>query len=372
MQRIHGARNQLRQPYKIEIFRHWEDAEAVCLALERGGIATPFQTTLWLRNWFQTIGKATTAEPLLILVHDTTPLFLLPLILHLENGLRVIGPADLGATDLNAPLMRAGTEIDAGAVWKAIKATLPAADLIRITKIPAIVQGKPNWLAQVRQADRSPINGNLLTLKGNFVDYHKSLDSSYRREIDRSWRVFGKHEAARFEFVEDVERIQKGLATLERQQAARMAELGQDYILDRPDMAAFFQALVMEGTSDGTIRMSMLLSGDVAVAILLGITRGETYTLLRMSTAGAEWRNCSPGRLLIHKTIEALGAEGFRHFDYTIGDYDYKRRMGAKTVALYNILEGRSLRGTMYAAKERLRFRLQLSPTWRKLKGRKE
>ncbi len=45
-------------------------------------------------------------------------------------------------------------------------------------------------------------------------------------------------------------------------------------------------------------------------------------------------RNCSPGRLIIGRTMAHLHAQGIRQFDFSIGNYAYKRRFDVAPVAL--------------------------------------
>ena len=73
------------------------------------------------------------------------------------------------------------------------------------------------------------------------------------------------------------------------------------------------------------------------VATTLGIKRGSDYTLLRISNAGKRWSNCSPGLLVIERTMDALHKAGVRQFDLSIGNYAYKRRFGATQLPLADV-----------------------------------
>lgn len=48
--------------------------------------------------------------------------------------------------------------------------------------------------------------------------------------------------------------------------------------------------------------------------------------MIRISNGGARWSKCSPGRLIIERTMAALHQDGVREFDFSIGNYAYKRR----------------------------------------------
>ena len=41
--------------------------------------------------------------------------------------------------------------------------------------------------------------------------------------------------------------------------------------------------------------------------------------MVRISNAGDKWSNCSPGRLIIERTMAALHRDGVREFDFSFG-----------------------------------------------------
>ena len=96
---------------------------------------------------------------------------------------------------------------------------------------------------------------------------------------------------------------------------------------------------MLGGIEDGSAFLSALTAGDELVAGLVGVARGDHYAMVRISTGGGEWAQCSPGRLLIERTMEALYRRGFRTFDFTIGDYRYKRGFEVARVPLAEISE---------------------------------
>jgi CelD/BcsL family acetyltransferase involved in cellulose biosynthesis len=75
--------------------------------------------------------------------------------------------------------------------------------------------------------------------------------------------------------------------------------------------------------------------------------------LLRTSNAGQQWANCTPGLLCVERTMAALHEQGLRNFDLSIGNYDYKRRFGAKPTPLTDVSIALSWRGAPYALRDR-------------------
>ena len=85
----------------------------------------------------------------------------------------------------------------------------------------------------------------------------------------------------------------------------------------------------------------------------MGLRHGAHYVLLRTSNAGKQWANCTPGLLCVERTMAVLHGQGVRHFDLSIGNYDYKRRFGAKPLPLTDVSIALSWRGMPYALRDR-------------------
>jgi CelD/BcsL family acetyltransferase involved in cellulose biosynthesis len=103
---------------------------------------------------------------------------------------------------------------------------------------------------------------------------------------------------------------------------------------------------------------------------LLGVRTGSRYVMVRLSHAGEKWSNCSPGRLIIERTMAALHKDGVREFDFSIGNYAYKRRFGVAPLPLVDITAALSWRGIPYALRDRAAGELRRHPRFASLVGR--
>ncbi len=220
--------------------------------------------------------------------------------------------------------------------------------------MPASFPDGPNPLALLRGACPCPLNGNEVRTGDDWEAYHRSLAKTVRKELERSWRVFRREPETDFHLVTDGGRAQEVLAVMARQQEARLRGLGADYRLDEAEFDAFYRRLVARGLDGGYAVVSTLMAGGEIVASLLGIRSAGTYVMIRISHAGEAWSHCSPGRLVIDKTMEALHREGCRSFDFSIGDYDYKRRFGVEPLPLVDLVAPLGWRGWKGAARARL------------------
>jgi CelD/BcsL family acetyltransferase involved in cellulose biosynthesis len=327
------------------------------------GNATPFQNWQWLEAWYGAFANIDNVEPLIAIVANAATgeqAVLLPLIRRVHKGVRIVEPADLDLTDYNAPMLGPAAPRDtraARAMWKdfsdALRRLPGGADLIRLRKMPVETDGRPNPLALLDGAGPCALNGNVVTTGDDFDAWRFTLERTVRKELERSWRVFARDPAAAFKIIADNDEALRVLSTMETQQGERMQHLGLNFVLNDETYAAFYRNLVDDNVANGYAVLSALTVGDEVVATLLGIRHGSRYVMVRISNAGEKWANCSPGRLVIERTMAALHKDGIRQFDFSIGNYAYKRRFGVKRIALVDITAALSWRGLPYALRDR-------------------
>jgi CelD/BcsL family acetyltransferase involved in cellulose biosynthesis len=346
--------------FRVELTRDWKQAAARWNDL---GHATPFQDFRWLDAWYSAFANVDHVEPLIAVISNAATneqALLLPLIRRTQNGIRIVEPADLDLTDYNAPMFGSAAPRDARAaraMWKDLRGALKrlpgGADLIRLRKMPLDLDGRPNPLALLDGAGLCSLNGNVVGTGDDFDAWRFTLERTVRKELERSWRVFTRDPAAAFRLVTDKEEALRVLSTMETQQGERMQHLGLNFVLNDEIYAAFYRNLVRDNVANGYAVLSALIVGDEVVATLLGIRQGGRYVMVRISNAGEKWSNCSPGRLIIERTMAALHGDGIRQFDFSIGNYAYKRRFGVKRVALVDFTAALSWRGLPYALRDR-------------------
>jgi CelD/BcsL family acetyltransferase involved in cellulose biosynthesis len=355
--------------FRVEFVCDWKQAAA---RLNDLSLATPFQHPQWLDAWYGAFAGPDDVEPLIAIICDAATgeqVALLPLIRRLQKGIRIVEFADLELTDYNAPMLTAAAPRDAKgarALWRDLKAALRripgGADLVRLRKMPADLDGRPNPLALLDGAGPCSLNGNIVSTGDNFDAWRYTLERTVRKELERSWRVFTRDRAAAFKIVTEKNEALRILSTMETQQGTRMQHLGLNFILNDETCAAFYRNLVGNGVESGYVVVSALSVGEEVVATLLGIRSGSRYVMVRISNAGAKWSNCSPGRLIIERSMAALHKDGIREFDFSIVNYAYKRRFGVAPLPLVDITASLNWRGLPYALRERAACELRRYP----------
>ena len=347
--------------FRVELLRDWQQAVARWHDISP---STPFQHPQWYDAWYAAFADAEGVEPLIAVVTDKSSgeqAALLPLIRRKQDNVAVVEFADLNLTDYNAPIFGSAAPRDAKAaraLWRSLLSALrrmpDRADLIRLRKVPADLDGKPNPLALLNTAGPCLLNGNLVTTGEDYDAWRYTLEKTVRKELERSWRVFTRDPAASFAIITDTNEALRILSTTELQQGTRMQSLGRNYVLNDETCAAFYRNLVRDGVDNGYALVTVLTVGDEVVATLLGIRTGARYVMVRISNAGDKWSNCSPGRLIIERTMAALHRDGVREFDFSVGNYAYKRRFGVTRLPLIDISAALSWRGWPYALRDHM------------------
>jgi CelD/BcsL family acetyltransferase involved in cellulose biosynthesis len=375
------ARNDGKTNFRVELVRDWKQAAVRWNDL---GHAAPFQDFRWLDAWYSAFANVEHVEPLIAIISNAATseqAVLLPLIRRTQNGIRIVDPADLDLTDYNAPMLGSAAPRDAKAaraMWKDLRGELRrlpgGADLIRLRKMPLDLDGRPNPLALLDGAGPCALNGNIVSTGDDFDAWRFTLERTVRKELERSWRVFTRDPQAAFRIIADKDEALRIFSTMETQQGERMQHLGLNFVLNDEIYAAFYRNLVRDNVANGYAVLSALTVGEEVVATLLGIRQGSRYVMVRISNAGEKWSNCSPGRLIIERTMAALHRDGVRQFDFSIGNYAYKRRFGVTRVALVDVTAALSWRGLPYALRGRaarwLRGHPKLAETIKRAMGK--
>ncbi len=338
--------------WRISVMSAW-NAHAAQFAREvEGRGATLFQSALWLETWYRTFtGPGKNGTAVIVMVEDRLsgrPVMLLPLCRYRENNLSVIGFADFGLADYNAPLIN--PELAPG--WQQTKAlmqdiyqALPPADLLKLEKMPFAINAIENPLIGLDKSHESRLCHYGIRVDGDWTRYWNGLKRNFRKDQRRRWRVLEKKGTVSFVRCNDPEEIAPLFDTLVRQQKERLDRLELDCLLDDPEMKDFYRQVIIDGCRRGEVIFTALLVNGKPVATLCGFGNGHHYAMTLSGYESGEWSKCSPGRLLTERTMQALHAEGYSYFDFTIGDEPYKKYFALPEGPLHEFLRPLSLKG---------------------------
>lgn len=354
-----------------------EGRDAVLSAINGAGAdvaSTAFQRLSWLKALFADLLPVAGAQPIVVDVRnaDGGLILMLPLIATHEQGLSVLRVPSFGVSDYGGPILGPAAGVS-GDIWSAIKRALRPHDLIVLENMPRDIQGRANPLVAAPGTFPSEHHRNALTLPGTVDEFLRALGKKYRKEVERCGRLLAERGEPAFSRAATPDAIAAAYAVLEQQQAERRHEAGGDYLLERPAYSRFYKTLLANGLADGSAHIFTLSAGGEIGACLLGISNGGTFKLLRISTAGGDWKRISPGRLVVVEAMRYFVPRGIRRFDMGIGDYPFKQGFGIEPEALVTLEAALTAKAWPRLAMSRTRRRLRniepLRRAVRRLKG---
>lgn len=173
------------------------------------------------------------------------------------------------------------------------------------------------YRALVRTQERSP----LVRIDGDWTAYEAGLSASLRRDVRRCRRRLEEQGRVWLDVHDDVGRLGEALE-LER---LGWKEQAGTAIASRPETQQFYTEIAHWAAQRGWLRLIFLRLDDRAVAFQFALEDGGAHLGLK-SGFDPEFRAMSPGRLMVHASLERAFAIGLARFEF-MGTADaYKLR----------------------------------------------
>jgi CelD/BcsL family acetyltransferase involved in cellulose biosynthesis len=345
----------------ISVFRSMADAEELWRRAAADCTGFVFQSFEWQAAYQATIGASEGVELCIVHVADRSgaPLLLLPLGLYREGPLRILRFLGGAVTDYNAPLIAPGfaeqfTAPEFAALWRQILDRLPRFDLFWFRRMPKTIDGERNPMVELSGAchTRDAYAAHIpQTVEAFRAARSPKLFSDGRRQRRRLAEKGEFH----LELHLDGDAALDTVTAMARQKSRRYQESGVRDIFAEPGYLDFYRSL-----TDGPLRLpgvhvSRLRIGDTTVATHWGaVHNGRLYWLMPGYEAG-DWGRYSCGRLLLESAFEWCIEHEIRVLDLTVGDERYKLDWADHSLALYECIGARSLKGAVYVGYQRAR-----------------
>jgi CelD/BcsL family acetyltransferase involved in cellulose biosynthesis len=347
----------LDRPLKIEVFRSHEPLRAVWTALQDEACCTAFQTYNWMSLLLDTVGKALSATPAIVLVSSGRgiPLMLLPFAERQQGFVRVLEFIDFGLSDYNAPVIRREFAADLARrdfspIWRQILDCIGTADAVDLRKMPPAVEGAPNPLTRlICQPDMVAFN---CRLSSDFTEYIKARGGHMNGELRRTRRKLEAMGPVELKVATDAQAAAAMMkATIEYKSAWCRATGSPDQI-SKPAYADFYHAVARQQVGS-MAHTSALMVGDRMIAGNFGLVwRGRFYGLIQSSDF-ENYRSYSPGNHLLVEVIRWCCENGVSVFDFSIGSESYKGRWADDEEQLYQYRQAVSAIGRLIETRRR-------------------
>jgi CelD/BcsL family acetyltransferase involved in cellulose biosynthesis len=215
----------------------------------------------------------------------------------------------------------------------------PRLDLLVLLNQPATWQGMDNPMLQAphRVSASRSYSGEL---QSDFEALLKQrMGANSRKKLRQKERQLAALGPVAFQRPRTPTEIDRVLAAFFHQKAARMREQGLSNAFDAAGVKEFTRAAAHEidpDTGEPVIELYAASVGDTIIATFGGIVADGRFSGMFNSIAGPEFRNYSPGELLLANVIRMCCERGLDKFDLGIGDAAYKQVYCKDAEALYD------------------------------------
>ena len=320
---------------RVEVLTQFGKAEALWREMvQQGAVCSRYQHYSWMSHWWQHVGSIAGASPHIAVLCDETgkPVLLLPLVR------KRLGPIHAGFfmggkhTNFNLPLWRPDLLKEPAAGLDALREGLrrngPKIDVLVLLNQPAAWQHAANPLLlwpHMEAASRAYSGG----LMDDFEQLLKErMGSGSRKNLRQKQRQLAAQAPVSYLRARTSGEIDRVLEAFFRQKAERMRELGLSNGFDAPGVQEFIAAAAHDidpHTGEPLIELYAAFAGDTIIATFGGIAAQGRLSGMFISIAGPEFRNYSPGDLLLSNVARMACERGFKKFDLGIGEAAYKR-----------------------------------------------
>lgn len=295
--------------------------------------ATPFQSPDWLIPWQRCFG---TGASFVITVRDERRLIgLVPCVVEETAQGRTLVLMGGGISDYLDALIEPGRECAAldrvmallshhGAQWDVCEWTClrPESPLLEMGSLPG-------WADTIAPLDVCPA----LRLHPGTNGLPESVPPRHRARIEYYRSHAEKAGSMRVESATE-QNLDALVGELFRLHALRWRGRGQPGVLDGDVIEAFHREAARRSLRSGMLRLYALRVGADVIAVFYGFTHGKR-AYFYLSGFDPEFKNLSPGTLIVAHAIEAAAREGAEEFDFLRGREPYKYWWGAEDRLTY-------------------------------------
>lgn len=335
-----------------------DEAAAEWRALERDGLATPYQRFDWVAAFVRHAMPASEgfrvariADP-----SDRT-LALLPLSISSQGGFRIAGFAGGKHANFHMAVMhphfveQAGPAEIVGLLRQAARA-LGGVDAFVFRNQPVIWDGRANPFAMTC-AQPSPSPAYRLPLLADCEATLQASMSAHARKKHKNKRArFAEMGASRLLTGETAQEREAILATFLQQKARRFAELG----VANPFAGAGIRQFLREASDDRGAALSLYaleLNGQIVATYVGAVHAGRFSGMATSFAPDAGVSKVSPGEILLVELIRRECQLGRKMFDLGVGEARYKTSICNETEALADSFVPVTLKGRLAAAAAR-------------------
>jgi len=340
----------------IDVLHDLASAEPIWRRLEsEDSLASPYQRFDFLAPWQTEVGQHANLTPFIVTGHDASraPLFLLPLVLKQEHGVRTACFMGGKHTTFNMGLWNrefaaAATAGDLGMIVSDLRAR-SLADVLALSQQPARWRGQTNPLSLL--PGQASANDCPVLIMEPGAPPTARISNSFRRRLKGKERKFQASHGYRYHVAADEADIHRILDWFFRIKPQRMAEQKLPNVFAEPGVEAFIRAACLGQVAGGhAIDIHALECDAEIIAIFAGVADGERFSMMFNTYTLSENARYSPGLVLMRNIIDYYAERSYRALDLGIGSDEYKRLFCKEDEPIFDCYIPLSARGRLAAA----------------------
>lgn len=309
--------------------------------LIQDSIVTAFQSGFWLNAIYQNLAGNVSAEPVIVTARDVVDnrlLMVLPLLRQSAFGRKIIQPADLGISDYNCVIGQT-RDLERLAADPAVRAKMR--ELLKPFDLLLFRKQRPETFDVERFFDgtvrlKNSSAGHDLSMPDGFdVWRSENLSKSTHKGLARKRRNFCKEVGElSFRVAETSEEINSAFRFLREERGRKYP----DDLLSRKAYFNFYLKAATDGAASGEAVTFIGEAGGRIMTVDFGLYRHGQHLMILGAFKGDEiYKRYSLGLQGILELMHTRCNLGIMHFDFTIGDEEYKESFGTKRVGLSTI-----------------------------------
>jgi CelD/BcsL family acetyltransferase involved in cellulose biosynthesis len=316
---------EIREIENLDGFLALAPAWDACLAAS--GRGSPFLTAAWLAAWWRAHGQGRSLRILVAFARERlvagAPLCRGPG-RYYGVSLRETCFVGDGTSDRQGFPVLPGHEAALEAIWRRLRESPRGSAIVRLEEMradePAIPRGRGVWPAL--ESERSSLLP-YLDLTSGWAAIEAGLPRKYRSEMRTRPKVFdtwGDWSFRRFRGDEVHVRLDETVAV---ERASHKTSEGRTFYGDPRNLDFMRRLLAEPGPLEPLL--SVLEVRGTLVAYLLGFVHDDVYHAYNTAHLPG-YEKGSPGKWVMHRTVQACGEDGLRGFDFLRGASYMKSR----------------------------------------------
>ncbi len=345
---------------ELSAYRDLAAVEAEWRAFATTADRTVFQSFDWLTVWQHHVGARRGVVPAIVVGRDDggSTVMILQLAVETRGGIRRLTWLGADLCDYNAPLLAPGfadgaSQARFSRLWRDVLNLLRTRlrfDLVDLQKMPATLGGRKNPLLDLDVLPH-PSHAHLATLGSDWEAFYASKRSASTRKRERRQRKqLAELGAIRLVEVREPADIARSLDLLMAQKGRTLARMGVEDIFARPGYRQFFHAVASDPRLRDMVHVTRLDVGSTAAAVGVGLAFRDRYSLVLSSYRDGDMSRLGPGRTHLHELLRQAIDNGFRVFDFTVGDEPYKRDWSDIELEIFDYLVPVTIKGRVAVA----------------------